>query len=124
MTRRDFRETLKGQLKAARLFQEYEMDFRTWEILLLIATDEGEGAVALAKKHDISKSAFSRHVLFLCGERAKRGNQKDAPDPKVHKLPGRLVEKRTDPKDIRRHSLYLTREGHSFIDQVQKLIAG
>lgn len=118
-----FRNVLKGQLKAARLFQEYDMDFRTWEVLLIVAMDEGDGLVSLAKKHGVSKSSFSRNVLFLCGERSKRGNQKDMPEVNATNNPGVLVERRKDPNDIRRQNLYLTNEGKAFIVKIQKFLS-
>ena len=121
MNATEFRDAIKGQLKANRILQSYEMDLRTWEILCLIALDEGEGVLSLAKKHKISKSAFSRHVLFLCGERAAKGNQK--PESNVTTLPKKLIERRADAVDVRRQNLFLTREGESLIKKVFEAIS-
>jgi DNA-binding MarR family transcriptional regulator len=124
MTADKQRQALKGQLKVTRLLSSHEIDLRTWEILLLIALDEGEGAVALAKKHKIAKSVFSRHVLFLSGQRAQKGNSKDAPDASPSQVLNRcLVEKRNDPKDIRRHNLFITSDGWELIGQVNDAFA-
>ena len=97
------------------------MDFRSWEVLLLIALNEGEGAINLAKKFNISKSAFSRHVLFLCGEAPTKGNSKNV---KVQTLPPCFIERKNSPVDSRRQDLYVTREGEKFIQKIHKLVTG
>ena len=122
MNTETYRATLKGQLKATRILQDYDLDLRTWEILVLIALDEGEGVLTLAKKHKISKSAFSRQVLFLCGERPAKGNQKIEAS-NVAELPRKLIERRTDPTDVRRHNLYLTKEGQRLILRISEEIS-
>ncbi len=114
------RDLLQGQLQAARYLQEFEMDLRTWEVLTVIALNEGEGMAALADQYKIPRSAFSRQVLFLCGERTTRANR---PDSNVHKAPLRFVERRNHPSDSRRQDLFITAEGEGFLEKIRGFTA-
>ena len=116
------RQDLKGQLDATRLLQQYGMDLRTWEILVLIGLNEGEGTVALAKKANIPKSAFSRNVRFLCSEQATRGNDSGKPMDEKDR-PARLVQRAADPRDVRLQCLHLTNEGEKLLQKVTTLMS-
>lgn len=110
-----FRSQLKGQLKAVQLLQEMDLDARAWEILVLIALNEGKVSKDLALEHGISTSAMNRHVAFLCGEVQKKSSENDGV---------KYIEKIPDQLDPRRQNLHLTKAGKDFIEQIQNFIAG
>lgn len=109
---KESREQLKGQLKAVQLLQESELDARAWEVLVLIALNEGKVSKDLAIENNISTSAMNRHVAFLCGEVSKKNSTNSV----------KYIEKVPDQLDPRRQNLFIAEDGKKLLAQIQSFI--
>ena len=112
---KEYKSQLKGQLNAVQLLQQRDLDARAWEVLVLIALNEGKVSKDLALENDISTSAMNRHVSFLSGETAKKHSANDAI---------KYIEKVPDELDPRRQNLFIAPEGKKLIEQIQDYIEG